>query len=119
MSGYKVLKVPPRSRKSIVVQASQLVRAHYPELWSTPAPVPVADFLERYLMRYHIDYGVVAALSTGEEGKIVGVGSEGRPEILIPEPIMLGLYGDVPRARFTTAHEVGHGILHGHHLRDV
>ncbi len=117
--GYRVFKVPGRSRAALTTQASQLVRRHFPECWSTPRPVPVRDFLEGTLHKYGIDYGVVDSLSLGEEGKIIAVGSEGRPEILIPELVMNELYADKTRARFTTAHEVAHGILHGAYITTV
>lgn len=60
------------------------------------------------LEKIGLTYGV-KALAYGEEGKYDPV----EKEILLSERTYEQLRMDVPRSRFTLAHELGHAILHG------
>ena len=114
----QVPRVPGLSRNKIEAAADQVVRHFHPELWSEPGPIPVRDFLEYSLRTLNIDYGVSDKLGLGVEGMTYPRGqNRDRPEIVLSADVMQDLYDDLPRARFTTAHEIAHGILHARHLK--
>lgn len=109
----KVPVVLGRSWAEIGKISFRLIQSVYPELLEKPAPLPIDDFLE-FRMRevlgfdYELDelpIGIEAAMDPKE--KLV---------ILSPQTYE-DLLDQVPRARFTVAHEIGHIILHGKYLR--
>jgi len=98
----------PKSRAAIEQTARWLLTAHYPDYLGRIAPIPVAEFAE-FDMEVHYGFQLVVTELTG-----------GLEAVTYPRHRTLGLAPDVyeallsgdGRARFTTAHEIGHLFLH-------
>ena len=124
---YKMKRngVPVLSRAAIDEQAQKYITMFCPEICSTPAPVPIEDFLERYL-EVMLDYQYLS-----NDGRYLGMTVF--TDCLVPvwdpiqktaEPIrakagtilidnfLLEEEGTQPRYRFTLAHEAGHFLYH-------
>ncbi|MEM5817365.1 MAG: ImmA/IrrE family metallo-endopeptidase [Desulfitobacterium hafniense] len=111
----KVPVVPALSCSAIERKARQLIQLSYPELLGTPGAFPVDHFFERKLraiLRFDYD---VAALPPGIEGVTDPID---RVLTLSPDTYDALQLGD-GRARFTTAHEIGHVTLHPKYLREI
>jgi hypothetical protein len=113
MSRSEVPIVTGRSRKHIESLAHDVVHRYDLSLLSEPRPFPIADFLEFW---FPSQYGIVLRfldLPAPTEAVLTPGSENGSPPTLIMTP---GVYeamldGD-GRARFTAAHEIGHGVLH-------
>ena len=114
----KVPMVQGRSRYEIERLADRIVARFYQEVIQHPQPVPVETFLELVLPRvFKIDVGVQEDFPPGVEGAMEPRNRRGLPEIVLASHVYDQLYDGVPRARFTAAHESGHGILHARELQ--
>jgi hypothetical protein len=110
------LKVPVvmgRSWYEIGKSTELLIQRTYPELLEEPGPFPLADFVE-FKMRdvMHFEYEI----SELPDGIEAAMDPQNRRIILSPETYE-SLLKDNPRARFTAAHEIGHGWLHSRELQ--
>lgn len=110
------IKVPivlPRSWYKIGKSAEMLIRLSYPELLKNPGPFPLADFIEfkmKQIMKFDYDFSPLP------EGIEAAMDPQNKLIILSPETYE-DLLNDVPRARFTAAHEIGHAWLHSTELQ--
>lgn len=111
MNNDLVPKVRPRSRYAIELKARAIVEAHHPETMEG-ASFPIGDFCEFELEDL---MGVSFAVEdlVGEEGKLVD-----KTLILSADTYHAMRAGD-RRARFTTAHEAGHAVLHSTELTEI
>lgn len=109
----KVPVVQPRSWYKIGKSAEMLIRLSCPELLENPGPFPLADFIE-FKMNDIMQFGY--EISELPEGIEAAMDPEHRRIILSPETYE-DLLNDVPRARFTAAHEIGHAWLHSRELQ--
>lgn len=109
----KVPVVQPRSWYKIGKAAEKLIRLSCPELLENPGPFPLADFIE-FKMNEIMKFGY--EISELPEGIEAAMEPEHRRIILSPETYE-DLINEVPRARFTAAHEIGHAWLHSTELR--
>lgn len=105
--------VRPRKRREIEAKATRLARQQYPDQVAHLEPIPVDHFFEfRLPQLMQIEVGVSADLEFGVEGE-ARPGTSGRPPLLLlSERVFMQMTEGMGRARFTGAHECGHGIFH-------
>ncbi|MHB8576341.1 MAG: ImmA/IrrE family metallo-endopeptidase [Dehalococcoidia bacterium] len=110
----KVPLVAPRSRADIAARAIAVVRDFRPELLQEPGRFPIEDFWDLGLERYGLRGYVSDNLGPFDEGIT-------RPDgtIELSSAVFDALGRDDGRARFTTSHEVGHGILHVREIKEA
>jgi hypothetical protein len=109
----KVPMVRPRSWYEIGQLAERLIQLSCPELIENPGPFPLADFIEfqmKEAMKFEYE------ISELPEEIEAAMDPKNRRIILSPETYE-SLLADVPRARFTAAHEIGHALLHSRELQ--
>jgi hypothetical protein len=111
----KVPEVAPKSIVDIRRIARRVIHATYPDLVEKPGPFPVDHFLE-FKMRsligfnYHIqELPPEVEAATDPLSKLVTLNTDTYDDLCV----------DVPRARFTGCHEIGHALMHGASLRQV
>jgi hypothetical protein len=110
------LKVPVvrgRTWYEIGKSAELLIQRTYPELLEEPGAFPLADFIEfkmRDVMQFEYE---ISQLPDGIEA---AMDPQNRRLLLSPDTYE-DLLNDIPRARFTAAHEIGHGWLHSTELQ--
>lgn len=110
------LRVPVvrgRSWYEIGKSAESLIRKTYSELLEKPGPFPLADFIE-FKMRGVIQFEY--EISELPDGIEAAMEPQNRRLIFSPDTYE-SLLNDVPRARFTAAHEIGHAWLHSSELQ--
>lgn len=108
-----VPKVPPKRGVEIDEIARQALYKAFSHPQNALQPFAFINFFEQGgLTRLGLNYGV-SALPYGEEGTF----DPAENCIILSESTYEALMDDVPRARFTLAHEMGHAILHGAFLR--
>lgn len=109
----KVPVVPARSWAEIGRIAQLFVQRTYPALLREPGRFPVEDFIE-YRMRREWGFNYeIQELPSGIEAAM-----DPQEKMVILSP---GTYDDltneIPRARFTGAHEIAHVVLHAKYLQ--
>ena len=105
--------VPSRTWASIDKEAQIVFRRLFPNLDNFFKPQAMLWVFEGGLMDdFNIGYGV-ESLPFGEDGKFNFVTNE----IILDEEVYNALVLDDGRARFTVAHEIGHGLLHGGYMK--
>jgi hypothetical protein len=110
------LKVPVvrgRTWYEIGKSAELLIQRTYPELLEEPRAFPLADFIEfkmRDVMQFEYE---ISELPDGIEA---AMDPQNRRLLLSPDTYE-DLLNEIPRARFTAAHEIGHGWLHSTELQ--
>src|SRR4051794_260289 len=102
-------KVSPLSRKKIEYITVDLHQQFYPQCLTTPQMVPIAHFFEFRLPRLKSVTTGVSDLPYSVEG--LALPREGIPDLALASEVYDQLLEDNPRARFTAAHEAGHGFL--------
>lgn len=113
MIDVEVPKVPPRKGVDIDREAYRILCHLFPHPQNAFQPQAFINLLEHGgLEKLKLTYGVVN-LAYGEEAKYDPV----EREIMLSEETFYALKMDVPRARFTLAHELGHATLHGDFLK--
>ncbi len=112
MTDEKVPKVLPKSTKDIDRLAYRTLLKAFCHPQNAFQPYALANLFDRGgLTDLGFEYAVKPLL--GEEGKYDPADNC----IILSEETYAELCMDKPRAKFTLAHELGHGILHGSFLR--
>ena len=107
MPNTKVPLVRPASRESIDRWGDGFISNHYPDLLREPGKLPVLHLIDVLLpTAYDIDNGV-ELLPEGVDGI-----SEPPNRLTISDRVYDGIARDIPRDRFTGAHEAVHAVLH-------
>jgi hypothetical protein len=105
--------VPAKSWAEIALEAQRAMRRLFPRLDDFFRPFAMLKVFEGGLKKeFDIGYGV-EPLPFGEEGKF----NFATNEIILGERAYDDLTRDGERARFTVAHEIGHGLMHGGFMR--
>ena len=108
-------QVPGRSWAQVDACARDVLRNVAPECLSVIQESPILRIFEGGLRdAYGIDYGV-EELTYGTEAYFNPVANE----IILDLQVYEDLCAGNPRARFTVAHEIGHGIMHGEYLKEI
>lgn len=116
MSFEQLPQVVGMRKVEIERRANTFLRETCPAVLTVPCPTPIED-----LLQFEIEekYGIIFStdnLSAPAEG--VTIPGE-IPEIRLSEGVFDELLEHNGRARFTGSHEIGHGILHVHQLKEV
>jgi hypothetical protein len=118
VTNWRVPKVRPCSRPKLELLGANILLNHYPDCWNNPGPLPVEDLFERFLPEeYGVESFIEADLPPNIEGYATPIGDTGGPEIAISSYVYDKLEENDGRARFTTVHEIAHGILHVRQLQ--
>jgi hypothetical protein len=108
-------QVPGRSWLEVDSCARGVLAAVAPRCLRAAQKAPILRIFEGGLRKdYGIGYGV-ENLPFGTEACFDPVASE----IILDEQVYDDLHNGTPRARFTVAHEIGHGIMHGRYLKEI
>lgn len=114
MTQRKLPPVPPMSWYDIGRRADTLLARVYPEVLRKPQPVPIDDFLEQELRKiFSFEYEVQDL--RGDEGRVDPVDRL----VILDVATYDGLQRGEGRARFTTAHEIGHVELHSKYFQKI
>ena len=110
MIDENVPKVPPMRGVEIDEKARVSAIQCFGHPQNLIQPYALINFVESGGLRkcFGLEYGV-KYLPSGEEAKFI----PDQKLILFSEQMYSDLYEDMPRSRFTFAHELGHAILHG------
>ena len=105
--------VTPRSKTHIEKIALELLERHLPDCVEDPGPVPIARYAEFLLPTIlPIEFGVDGFLPPSVEAITVPAQPDRMAQLLLSEQTYAAPGRHFSRARFTTAHEVGHAHLH-------
>ncbi len=107
-------EVPGLARAEIAARANAFVRAWAPVRAARPGPFPLVRVFEDLPTQMPGVITGVDDLASGVEGACY---PDGR--VFLSEDTYRRLIRDEGRARFTTAHEIGHACLHRHFIRRV
>lgn len=116
-SSLKVTVVPATSRKRIWLHTMEIQQRYYPDVLRKPQPFPIDDFYEYVMIE---DFGIDVGPSDDlvhDEGLTRPSNKNERPECLLRRDVWELLHQGNGRARFTAAHECGHGIMHTPYLK--
>ena len=104
--------VTPKARKDIEEIGLSFVRHCYPAMLTKPQPFPVFSVFEDITHYYSNLESGCAELPPGTEGLF-------RPDgkVLVDSDTYIALSKNLPRARFTAIHEIGHGVMHYYQLK--
>lgn len=103
------------SAKDIERRSLELIHECRPDLLDSPLPAPVDEIAEFDIdTQYRIGFSTDFLLPHAEGMMIPGE----TPEIILDQWVHRNLKMHQPRARFSGAHEIGHGVLHGRQLKD-
>src|SRR5439155_7806770 len=106
--------VPPLSRSDVERLGVDFVAQHAPLRLEEPRPFPVLAVFEDLDLRHpELETGV-DYLGDGVEG---ACWPDGR--VLLSEATYLGVVNGDGRSRFTTVHEIFHGLYHRRHIKRV
>ena len=108
-------QVPGQSWPQIDTRARGVLTTVAPECLRAAQQAPILRIFEGGLLK---DYGIrdgVEELPFGTEAHFDPMTNE----IILDVQVYLDLHDGNPRARFTVAHEIGHGIMHGAYFREI
>ncbi len=108
----RLLGASPRSWQEIEGIATQILRECCPERLVVPGRVNVLKIAQEYLPRAHGVLFAVGDTPPGIEAYVLFDTPLAPPRLVLSPKTYTSLLEEGSRARFTTAHEIGHAVMH-------